>query len=344
MSGKGKKVVIPTWLIVVILLLVIFTPLGLAIKTGALDILKLFGLKVTEEGVVPGEEYFRGVCTIKVNSVNVVDDAAESLTSSAFAAYHGAKGPGVSGLAISASGTDFAVDPEDEGIMYLKVYAGTAHYTVMSALVSANPRIDSYEWTDLDANGLDDLILTVDLNGIKEQTVGVKPEWTLVLPVIDEDVTGLTDDNPADQSGIGTTEKVVQITWDISGASEKAGFVISRLYFTTNETREGTDIKLEELTISGMNLDVGYTLPVFTQSGPNAGDYEAWYLRNMDYNDYHRGLMAIRWSNKADKLSITLSVRCTFESGDKLKVQLEMEYVQAEGTIATLQDDVVLLA
>jgi len=341
--SKGKKFEIPTWLLILIILLLIFTPLGAAIKAGLIDFGSLFGLRVTDEDHVVEGPYV-GTVTLKVNSVNVVDDGAESLTSSAFTAYHGAKGAGVGGLAVSASGTDFVIEDADDGIVYMKVYGGTAHYIVVSEMLASNKEIESSYWEDLDNDGLDDLVIKVNLADVQETTVGVKPQWTLVLPVVDEDVTGLTDDNPSDITSVGTTEVVKSITWDISGVSERAGFVIARLWFSTNATRSGEDIKFEEITVSGMGLDWGLTAPVFTQGGPNAGDLEAWYIKPDDYNDYHKGLMPIRWVNKADKLSITLQVRCTFESGDKVKVQLELEYLQAEGTLATLQDDVGLAA
>jgi len=294
-------------------------------------------------GIIVTPETFVGTVTLKVNEVNKYGDAAETLTSSSFAAYGAAGGPGVGGVSISASGTDFEVENDDDGLIYMKVYQGTAHYTVTDELLSRNDRVEDLWWEDLDADGLDDLLIKVNLNGLQSGTIGVKPAWTLILPVIDEDVTTPADDNPADQTAIGTTEVVVQVTWDVSGVSEKAGFVVSNLYFTTsNGTRQGVDVKFEECTIVGPTVSVSIPSPVKIQDGGTAGDLTVWYIHNLDNNDYAKGIMHMRPDNTADKLSITVNIRCTFEDGDAETLQLELEYVQAEGTTATLQDAVYL--
>jgi len=135
----------------------------------------------------------------------------------------------------------------------------------------------------------------------------------------------------------------VQVTWDVSGVSEKAGFVVSNLYFTTsNGTRQGVDVKFEECTIVGPTVSVSIPSPVKIQDGGTAGDLTVWYIHNLDNNDYAKGIMHMRPDNTADKLSITVNIRCTFEDGDAETLQLELEYVQAEGTTATLQDAVYL--
>ena len=291
-----------------------------------------------------GEEIYYGTMQIKITESNYFDGSSETTSSASYVAYQGHLGPGTAGVAISASGTDFDLAKEAQGWIYMKIYPGTAHYPMVDAFIQANPRIKDYYWQDIDDDGLDDLIVKIWVGDIGQRGQALKPVLVLALPLIDVDVTDLTDDDPSDISSIGTSEVVKQITWKISGVSEKAGFVISRLYISTNETREGTDIKCEELSISGLGVDITYSAPVYTQDGPNAGYYSAWYIKLDDYRDWHNGVLVYRAPNKADALYITLNVRCTMESGDALYVQLNLEYVKPDGTTGTLTDQVVLSA
>jgi hypothetical protein len=332
----AKKVGIPTWLIIVIVIgLVLFTPLGARIKEMISDI-------TAGEIVAPTEEeYYYGVMQIKITESNYFDGGSETTTNPTYTAYHGSLGPGVGGVAIAASGTDFALDKADEGWIYMRIHPGDVHYIFsVDALKASNPRIKEAYWQDVDQDGTDDLICKIWVGDIGERGQALKPVLVIALPLVDEDVA-VAVDSPADITAIGTAETVKQITWKLSGVDEKAGFIIGRLYFTTNATREGDDIKLEALSISGLGLDVSLNAPVHTESG----NYEAWYLKPADYTELHYGWFAYRGINKADAAYVTVNVRCTLEAGDVISVTLNMEILDSYGNVAaTLTDEVVLSA
>ncbi|MBO3809638.1 MAG: hypothetical protein FGF50_08610 [Candidatus Brockarchaeota archaeon] len=312
--------------------------LFLAWYTGILKI--QFG-PLQQAGVEKKEEFYYGTMTIKIVESNFYDGSAEATSSASYVAYQGHLGPGTAGVAISPSGTDFDLAKEAQGYIYMKIYAGTAHYIMLDSFKKSNPRIVEMEWKDVDLNGRDDLIVKVDCRDIGTPGQASKPVLVLALPLIDEDVS-VTCDSPPDITGIGTAEVVKQITWKISGLSEGAGFTIARLWFSTNTTYEGEDIKLETLTISGMGVDKRIDVPVYVYDGPSIGDYSAWYHKPSDYEDWRHGILVTRAPNSADALYVTVNVRCKFETGDKVYVQLEFEYVEVEGTVGKIQDRVGL--
>jgi hypothetical protein len=289
----------------------------------------------------PTEEYYYGTLSVKLSEVSYFDGSAETTASPSYIAYHGYTGPGTAGVAVSASGTDFDLLPEDKGYFYVKLYAGTGHFIADWAVQQNNPRITSLTWKDINNDGKDELVALVDVRNIGKPGQTTKPTAIVVLPLIKAD-TSLAISSPADQTGIGTTEKVIQITWIISGCSEKSGAPIARIsvYSNRSDEAEGEDLRFETLTLSGLGLDKTFSSPVQTEDRP----YTAWYWKPSDYTEVHNGIMIYRAPNTADALYVTLNVRCMFETGDKVGITIKFEILDTTGAVVTTLTDLVGLA
>jgi hypothetical protein len=301
------------------------------------------GLKSPWEIKKPEEEYYYGTVTVKIAECNYFDGSAETTSSPSYIAYHSYLGPGVGGVAVAASGTDFDLMPEDKGFLYLKLNAGTGHFIAYWAIQQDNPRVAEVTWRDVDNDGRDDLIVKLDLRNIGKPGQASKPTAVVVLPLIKKAGTlSIAIDGPSAITGIGTSEKVVQITWKISDCAEKSGAPIARISVYTNRSDEveGEDLVFEQLTLSGLGLDKTFSGPVQTEDRP----YVAWYHKPTDYTEVHNGIMIYRAPNTADALYVTLNVRCRFETGDKVGITIKFEILDTAGNVVQTLTSTVGLA
>ena len=287
------------------------------------------------------EKIYYGNLKITIAESNWFDGGSETTSNAVYTFWHGSTGyKGVTGTSISASGTTVEVTKDDQGWIYMRLHAGDSHFIAWWVLQDANPRIKDVWWEDIDEDGDNDLMVKIWVGDIGERGQASTPVLALNLPLIDEDVTGLTDDDPSDISSIGTSEVVKQITWKISGCSEKAGFAIARIYFVTNSSTGGDDVKFEELTLSGLGIEKSWDNPEEEQDN----NYYAYYYKPADYKEVSNAIMAYRGISKADALYVTVNVRCTFESGDAVQVTLKMDILDTDGAVATTISDSVVLS
>ena len=122
--------------------------------------------------------------------------------------------------------------------------------------------------------------------------------------------------------------------------TEKAGCGIVRIYFATNDSAPGNDVRLEELTLSGWGIEKSWGNP----TSETSDDYYAYYYNPSDYKEVSNAIMVYRGINKADAMYATLNVRCTMESGDIISVTIYLDIVDTDGAVTTLSDEVVLSA
>ena len=283
------------------------------------------------------ETPFYGNLQIKISENNLYG-GSETTSNPVYEAFHSYSYEAglTSSKAISASGTTFEVQKEDEGIIYMMFHGGDSHFIADWAVGESgrNPRVVETFWSDYDDDGKDEFFAKFDVGDISDPMPTTAATLDITLPLIKEDVSGLTDDNPVDKTSIGTAEVTKTLKWTISGVSEKSGFVIGRLYFSTNATREGDDIQLQKLAISG-TLSKTLTSPVDTEENT----YTAWYLKPSDYTEVHNGWMCVRQTNMEDGLVVELTVRFTLESGDKVGITLNMVVLNSDGGEATTISD-----
>ncbi|MDH5686270.1 MAG: hypothetical protein OEZ48_00165 [Candidatus Bathyarchaeota archaeon] len=338
--------------IIILILLLIFTPLGVAIKTGAIDIARIFvpaevieqieDVTETEEGEYEG--YF-GTCQFKLILGDYFTGAAVTPTNQKSILYHEVPAKGTTGTAITASGTTTEVLKSDGGIVWMEIYSGDDYFLMESEFLAskANERVvDSY-WEDYDQDGKDEFVVKLDIADVGERGQGLTPTVSLSLPLLDEDVTGITDDDPSTIVGIGTSENVTIVTWKFSGLTAQDGFAIARLYFATNSTRGGDDVRMENLRLTGGWTVAGRT----TWAAPideDNGNYEAWYVRTDDYLEVHNGVLVYRQTNAGDSLYVELTVRCTMETDDVVNFDIYIDILSAAGAVTTLTDDIDLCA
>jgi hypothetical protein len=306
------------------------------------DLLDMFtGATAVPAG--PSGVYYGNIQFI-INRNDYLASGAVTPTSDSYTLYHMQPYQGASGIAITASGTTTEVPPEDNGIVYMVLYGGTDFYIVEDAFLQANKRvIDSY-WSDFDNDGDDDFVCKLDVSKVGTPEQQQTPTFTLSLPLLDEDVASFSDDNPSDQTGIGETEVVKPITWKVSGITSNDGAFLTRLYFATNDTRGGDDVRFEECTLSGGWVDGTGSVSYFgSPVKEENGNYEAWYLNPPDYLEYHNGIRLWVDSNDADALYITVNVRCTFETNDTVAVTLYADFLDPDGSSVTQVTDLVNL-
>jgi len=338
------KFEIPNWAIVLIIIAIVLTPIGAAIKTGLIDTAKLFGLEtgeVKEEEELPAEQIYYGAAQFKVVQGNYFTGAAVTPTNPIYTMFHSKPTKGVAGTAITASGTTTEINKEDNGYVYMEIYGGDDYYIKEDAflLESTNPRIKDSYWEDFDADGKDDFIIKLWVGDVGERGQGLTPVVSLSLPLVSEDDGNIADDNPADITGIGTSEVVKSCTWKLSGIPEQKGYAIARLYIGTNTTRGGDDIRFENLKMYGgwtVEGQSSWSMPIREENG----NYEAWYIATSDYTEVHLATKILREKNVADALFVELSARCTFETGDHITVTLYVDFITAEGNIDSISDAV----
>jgi len=302
----------------------------------------IWGSIVREDGpLAVADDFYYGPVQFKINQGDYFTGTAASPTSAVYTLYHSRPGIGIPGTAITASGTTTEVYKADQGVVYMAIYGGTDFYPVTDQFIAANPRIISSYWEDFDNDGTDEFVVKLDVADVGQRGQGLTPVCALSYPLIDQDTSGLTSSSPADISSVGTSENVQTITWTLSGMTAQDGAVLARLYFVTNCTRGGDDVRLENVAITGGWTVVGWTDMAVPKREDN-GDYEAWYYDTSDYTEVHNALLVYRGTNAADTLYITLSIRCTFESAEDHLIDLYAEFLDPAGAVVQVNDQVKL--
>jgi len=299
-----------------------------------------------DTSVLPsGEDPYHGNVQFKVNEMDVLASAAVTPTTPSYLLFLDRPGLNDVGRAITSSGTTTDIPPEVKGIVYMAIYGGSDFYILEDQFRSANRRVTSCYWEDFDQDGDDDFVAKLDLSAIGTPGQDQTPTVTIELPLADIDVASWADDNPADITDIATSESVQSVTWKLTGITAGDGAYITELYFATNDSRAGNDLKFEEVTISGgwatsSGCPTYFSKPIDEESQY----YVAWYYKAADDREYHQGMRVWRRSNEPDTLYITANIRCTLETSDSLTVDLYLTLAQPDGTTTEVNDQVGLLA
>jgi hypothetical protein len=294
--------------------------------------------------IKPGEQYYGNVQFI-INRVDHLAGGAVTPTSDAYSLFHQEPYQGLGAIAITPAGTTTEVNREDQGYVWMSLNSGDDFYLIEDAFLAANSRIKQHYWKDYDNDGEEEYIIKMYVGDIAQIGTAQTPTATLSLPLLDEDVASYSDDNPSDIASIGTSEVVQTVTWKLSGITAEDGAFLTRLYFATNSTRGGDDVRLEEVTLSGgwvtsSGAQTYYASPVKEENG----DYEAWYINPQDYLEYNQGQRIWRDTNEADTLYIDINVRCTFESGDAVLLDIYADFLDPDGSSVTQVNDQVMLS
>lgn len=349
-SGLGNTKIagatIPNYLIIlVVVILAVTGGLGLGIKIRSQKLIR--DAMDTFEGVVdegaPSGDNFIGGVAFAIDETDWLAHGAATPTSPVFSLFYDLPTSKTAvGKSIATGGSTISVD--GSGYVWIDLYGGTDFYLVESAIRAGNPnKITSVVYNDWDQDGSLDMLVKCDVSDVGVTGQGVAPTYDINLPLLDVDVTGLTSDNPADQTAIGEVEVVVQVEHKLSACTAADGFVISEIKYVTNSTNEGDQLVFEELDVSGQ----------WTLTGPNYfqtpidqenGNYQVWYIQADDKQDPldPGAAMVYRETNKGDSLTLSANVRVTFATNDVYSVALTVTIVDPAGVKSTITDTVLL--
>jgi hypothetical protein len=299
---------------------------------------------IAEEIIDEPDVLFHGNVNFKVSETDALAGGSHTSTNVVFLYFVNEPTDDLGGLSITTTGTGIEIEPTQLGYCWISVDNGDDEYPISRWLEptfkAQNPRIREIVWRDLTGDDKDEMLIKIWLGDLQ---VGVQdPIWTLKMPWVDEDVSGITTDNPSDQVSIGTGSGTeVTIKWDVSGCTAEDGFVLGKIYFTTNDTREGNDVRLTKLKMYGSMRVKGQTSWA-APTGMSAGDYEAYYFQPVDYTDPMDGILVYRDTDDADSLTIELTVKCYLETLDDIDVSIYLETVGGDGATAQVTDTVSL--
>lgn len=339
-----------------IVAVVMFTGLGAGIrrranlKTGQEYIDEFMGDGADEwtgTGEAPKGKYSRSMITISliVSQSDWQAGGAASPTTPVYKMFYEQPTADSSGEDLTVAGEDVTIKASNDGVIWIDAYGGTDFYLLPDEIEGSNSEVSQIVHEDYDADGKMDLLIECDLSAFLMGPQDFKPSFTLSMPLLDLDVTSLADNNPADITSIGTSETVTNIEWVLSGVTAEDGLVISELYFVTNSTRQGEDIRFEELYFGGQWTVEGQT----SWNSPidyTYGDYTAYYIKAPDNNDPLSSgtVMAFRDTNKADTFDVSVNARMTLETGNNILVDLYVTCVSPDGTVTEVNDQVMLSA
>jgi hypothetical protein len=299
-----------------------------------------------DQGPQPGEEIYYGACDFRFIYTDYFagTDATGSSTNEAASLFHTKPGSGVAGTAISVhatTSTSAEILEGDDGYVWFYFYGGDDYYFLDDVFVNSNERVVEHQWSDYDNDGTDEFIFKAWVGDVGKRGQGLTPVCVFAAVGVDEDDGTISDDNPADITGVGEVSgTVTAITWKFSGIAAEDAYYIGRLYVATNDTRGGDDVRCAELTLSG-----GWTIGGQTSWGAPVseanGDYEAWYFTGGDdYTEPHNAIPVWRGTNAADAMYLTLNVKTYYETSDEVEFTIYIDFVQPDGNIDTDSDGV----
>lgn len=336
---------VPNIWIIVFIFILMFTGIGAGVRrrVGVKSGWEYLNTILSPEGEGFDEKVpFYGTFEININEQDTLSKTSASPTSASYVAFNEEPTETSSGTVIDSGGTDFTLFKENKGIVWVAIDAGTDYYEHIERITNS-PQVLSHQIRDYDNSGNLDLIVELDVSGIAPPNPDYKPEYTFQLPLVDED-NSLSIDSPSDQTGIGETEVVKNIEWTVSGFTEEDGCFIGEIKFTTNSTEEGDDVEIEEVYIGGQVTYLGKK--TFLNGLRNSyGDYVEWYVEADDKGDHlsDGAVLAYREKNRADTLTISVNVRCTFETNDTVAITCSVTPIDADQSKGTPVTDLVNL-
>jgi len=294
----------------------------------------------------PTQEPFAGNIDIKTSETDFLGGAAHT-SSNAILKFYTVEpvDSDAAGVVISSTAKSIYLPEKNKGKAWVSIHNEDDGYLIAKWMESIfkqnNPEIVEVMYRDLNNDNKKEMVARLDFSDILVSS-GQDPEWTFIINWIDEDVASWSDDDPADQTGLGETSGTdFTITWKLSGITAEDGAVIGKLYFVTNDTREGNDIRLEDVKLYGGHTIMGkssWANPVAISNG----DYEAYYYAPTEYTDPFEGILVYRKTDASDSLFVDLSGKLYLETNNKITVDLYMELVGGDGTTTQVNDQVLL--
>jgi len=291
----------------------------------------------------PIDQIFRGNLDVKTSENDFVTGGSHTSSNAKLYAYQYDPMSEADGVTISSSAK--TIEVQEGGWLWFSIHNEDDGYLIApwmeSTFKNQNPRVKEIYYKDLDNDDKKEMIAKAWFGDIK---IGAEdPEFTLNINWVDEDVA-LTDDDPSDQTSLGTTSGTAfSQTWKISGFGAGDGCVIGKIYFVTNDTREGEDIRLEDLRLFGditIKGKASWSAPVDI----SASAYEATYYSPTEYTDPFNGILVYREPQATDALYVSVSGKLYLETSNNITLDMYLILVGGDGTTVQVTDSVTLSA
>jgi hypothetical protein len=250
---------------------------------------------------------------------------------------------GDTGIGITVAGEDITIIADNDGMIWIDAYGGTDFYLIQSVLRGL-PNVKMVKVNDWDNDDDLDCLIKLDLSRFLKEQHEYKPTYVMELPLLDIDVAGLDDDDPADQRTLGTGGGTVEVTWKYTGVDAQDGYVISELWVLTNDTVKGNDVTLKSMTVSGSHTVIGGTKTYSPDHDSIGGAYASYYIRTADSGEAldPANLQIYRATNAGDAIYFTLQVQHSLESADNVTIAIYFTLVTPDGTTAEETDVMIL--
>ena len=293
---------------------------------------------------IPIDQLFAGNLDVKISEGDFVEGGSHTSSNAKLYFYTVEPNTEADGVTISSTAKTIEIARTSGGWGWISIHNEDAGYLIAPWLESnfknQNPRVKEVYYKDLDNDDKKEMIGKCWFGDMAVAS-GQDPEWTLNVQWVDEDVA-LADDDPADQTGLGEVSGTAfAITWKLSGYTAGDGNVIGKVYVVTNDTREGEDIRCEDLRMYGDITVVGkdsWSTPAYTSSSA----YEAYYFMPTEYTDPYNGILTYRSPQSADALYITLQGKLYLETNNNITVDLYVILISGTGSTTQVTDSVTM--
>lgn len=340
-----------SWLVIALVFVLFFTGVGAGLRArynlpSGQDVL---GMEDTGDGWV-ADKYVKNSVTIdfEIDQSDKEAGGAVTPTSPVYSYFYDEPREGDTGVGITVGGEDITIKAENDGVIWIDAYGGSDFYLVDSFIRNSNPEVKATKITDWDGDDTLDYLIKMDLSRYLKDEAQFKQTYVMEMPLLDVDVTGLDDDDPADQTSIGTTQTTVTVTWKYTGVTAEDGYCISELYVLSNDTVKGNDILFKDMSISGTHtvVDNPSGVSIEPQHDSVGGAYAGYYIRTSDSDEPldTENLILFRDTNMGDAIYFSVQIQCNFESGDVVTVDISFLLCSPDGTTATETDSVTLSA
>jgi hypothetical protein len=224
----------------------------------------------------------------------------------------------------AASGTTYLdMKAEDNGYVWVAIDIPTNQaYYIDYKKILEDPYVVGYQYVDVDDDGVREFVFQYDMRNHAIPSSGYPVVvFYAYLITYDSSFTGLN--NLSNSTGIGTTTTTKTYEWYLSFSAVKKGVAIYKVEFKVGTTDE-TKVRLKKLQIPGLGyLDVSQFQKSFTGS-----DIRWTYTFSTSFDGANYLVRSAQ--DTLNKFYMTCEVEYTLSSGDDIRIDLTVYYLEAQ--------------
>lgn len=222
--------------------------------------------------------------------------------------------------------------PADNGYVWvvITIPTGQAYYVDYQKICSTNQPVESYEYVDVDGDGVREFAFKYNMQGQPIPNSGY-PSITFLgfLLTYDASFTGLN--NLGNETGIGTATTTKYKDYYLSFSAAKKGVALWKVEVKITSTDE-SKVRLKKLNIPGLGyLDGGSFTKIYT-----ATDYRYTYTVSPNFNG---ALYLKHAANAQNRYDMTLGLEYTLATNDDILITLTVYYLVAQTEASTSTSD-----